>query len=103
MPVRDPEWDRMFDLQYALSQEIDALITEKVKGLPKEWRAVLQLDLIEHLSESARFYLELTPLTKLREWTDAERAAVASCANPVFHETHRYCPSCPWTEEFGTA
>lgn len=24
--------------------------------------------------------------------------AVADCPTPVFHETHRYCPSCPWTE-----
>lgn len=30
---------------------------------------------------------------------DAERAAaIAACPTPVYHETHRYCPSCPWTE-----
>lgn len=26
--------------------------------------------------------------------------AVANCPTPMFHETHRYCPSCPWTEEW---
>ena len=35
-----------------------------------------------------------------RVWTDEERAAIAACPTPVYHETHRYCPSCPWTEEF---
>jgi hypothetical protein len=30
---------------------------------------------------------------------DAETAArIAACETPAFHETHRYCPSCPWTE-----
>jgi hypothetical protein len=23
---------------------------------------------------------------------------VAACPTPYYHETHRYCPSCPWTE-----
>lgn len=27
--------------------------------------------------------------------------AIASCPTPVYHETHRYCPSCPWTEADG--
>lgn len=32
--------------------------------------------------------------------SDAERAAaIAACPTPVYHETHRYCPSCPWTED----
>jgi hypothetical protein len=26
-------------------------------------------------------------------------AAIAACPTPVYHETHRYCPSCPWTED----
>lgn len=25
-------------------------------------------------------------------------AAIAACPTPEYHETHRYCPSCPWTE-----
>lgn len=25
--------------------------------------------------------------------------AMAACPTPIYHETHRYCPSCPWTEE----
>lgn len=28
-------------------------------------------------------------------------AAIAACPTPVYHETHRYCPSCPWTEADG--
>ncbi len=37
--------------------------------------------------------------TGCRALLDPERvAAVASCATPAYHETHRYCPSCPWTE-----
>ena len=24
--------------------------------------------------------------------------AVGNCPTPGYHETHRYCPSCPWTE-----
>lgn len=24
--------------------------------------------------------------------------AVAACPMPIYHETHLYCPSCPWTE-----
>jgi len=34
--------------------------------------------------------------------SDPERvAAIAACPTPVYHETHRYCPSCPWTEDDG--
>lgn len=30
---------------------------------------------------------------------DPERlAAIAACPEPFWHETHRYCPVCPWTE-----
>ena len=25
--------------------------------------------------------------------------AVAACPTPEYHLTHRYCPSCPWTEQ----
>lgn len=30
---------------------------------------------------------------------DEYEAAVAACPTPAYHETHRYCPSCPWTEQ----
>jgi hypothetical protein len=26
------------------------------------------------------------------------QAQIAACPTPVYHQTHRYCPSCPWTE-----
>ncbi len=25
--------------------------------------------------------------------------AIKNCPTPFYHETHLYCPSCPWTEE----
>lgn len=28
-----------------------------------------------------------------------EQELIEACPTPVYHETHRYCPSCPWTEE----
>lgn len=31
--------------------------------------------------------------------TDEQRRAIANCPMPVYHQTHRYCPACPWTEE----
>jgi hypothetical protein len=37
----------------------------------------------------------------LRATVDRVRAAldaVDECPTPVYHQTHRYCPSCPWTE-----
>lgn len=27
-----------------------------------------------------------------------DRQRIADCPMPVFHQTHRYCPACPWTE-----
>lgn len=27
-----------------------------------------------------------------------EATRIANCPTPGYHETHRYCPSCPWTE-----
>lgn len=29
---------------------------------------------------------------------DETQERIAACPTPVYHETHRYCPSCPWTE-----
>ncbi len=31
--------------------------------------------------------------------TPDELDAMRRCKTPYFHETHRYCPSCPWTED----
>ena len=31
-----------------------------------------------------------------RVTTDADQ--IAACPTPEYHQTHRYCPSCPWTE-----
>lgn len=28
-----------------------------------------------------------------------DRARIAACPNRAYHDTHRYCPSCPWTED----
>jgi hypothetical protein len=25
---------------------------------------------------------------------------IDNCPTPMYHETHRYCPSCPWTEDY---
>lgn len=42
------------------------------------------------------------PPPRPSNWKDIEergrQAAIADCPTPVFHTTHRYCPSCPWTE-----
>jgi len=27
--------------------------------------------------------------------------AVEDCPEPYWHETHRYCPACVWTEDYG--
>lgn len=27
------------------------------------------------------------------------RDLIANCPTPMYHDTHRYCPSCPWTED----
>lgn len=27
---------------------------------------------------------------------------IKECSTPIYHETHRYCPSCPWTEDVGS-
>jgi hypothetical protein len=35
-----------------------------------------------------------------RVWTDEERQRVAQCPEPYNHEVFRYCPACPWTEDF---
>ena len=29
------------------------------------------------------------------------QAAIDVCPEPGWHETHRYCPICPWTEDLG--
>ena len=31
----------------------------------------------------------------------ATLASIAACPEPGWHETHRYCPCCPWTENVG--
>jgi hypothetical protein len=33
----------------------------------------------------------------------ATAQAITECPTPGYHETHRYCPSCPWTENVGVA
>lgn len=41
--------------------------------------------------------------TKLRlavEDYEAMKAKITACPTPAYHETHRYCPSCPWTEDW---
>lgn len=30
---------------------------------------------------------------------DERGEKIANCPTPYYHDTHRYCPSCPWTEE----
>lgn len=32
---------------------------------------------------------------------DLQDRMIADCPTPIYHETHRYCPSCPWTEDYG--
>ena len=45
-------------------------------------------DSIGVVVRTAEGYLE-----KAKRW-----AMIVLCPTPSYHETHRYCPSCPWTE-----
>jgi hypothetical protein len=33
------------------------------------------------------------------ELDDETKAAIDACPSQAYHSTHRYCPSCPWTEQ----
>ena len=44
--------------------------------------------LIDTRSEKWREFVAATP----------EEGLMMECPTPQYHRTHRYCPSCPWTE-----
>lgn len=31
--------------------------------------------------------------------SEAEKIAINNCPTPFYHETHNYCPNCPWNVE----
>lgn len=63
MTVVDPNWERMFDLQYALCEQVEALVTEATKGYPPLWKAATRAYIIEQFGERIRGDIELPDVT----------------------------------------
>jgi ribosomal protein L37E len=55
---------------------------------------------VDELIDHCRDRFSFKPPQKPAEPVSPETvAAIERCPTRVYHETHRYCPSCPWTEE----
>lgn len=55
---------------------------------------IFLLDTLREMFTVERF-AEIWPV---EEPDDEARSAIAVCPTPMYHDTHRYCPSCPWQE-----
>lgn len=59
-------WDKWFDVQYGISNEVERLVKERTEGMSGNFRAAVYAGLIETMSENMRIALEL-PASDSRE------------------------------------
>lgn len=98
---------KRFDYHPPLTDDVK-LRHEAVRSTLKSAAAVL----VQLVPEGREQSLMVTAIEEAMMWANAgiartqpqrpdadTLAKISACPTPVYHETHRYCPSCPWTEQ----